>query len=50
MTKLKGKRLRLSAEEVEMINESRGTDLENINGNTALEVYCDGWRKSPREL
>ena len=39
MTKLKGKRLRLSAEEVEMINESRGTDLENINGNTALELH-----------
>ena len=39
MTKLKGKRLRLSAEEVELINESRGTDLENINGNTALELH-----------
>ena len=39
MTKLKGKRLRLSAEEVELINESRGIDVENINGNTALELH-----------
>ena len=39
MTKLKGKRLRLSAEEVELINESRGVDVENINGNTALELH-----------
>lgn len=37
--KEKGKRLRLSAEEVELINEYRGTDLENINGNTALELH-----------
>jgi hypothetical protein len=39
MTKLKGKRLRLSAKEVELINESRGIDVENINGNTALELH-----------
>lgn len=37
--KLKGKRLRLSAEEVELINEFRGHNLENINGNTALDIH-----------
>ena len=36
---LKGKRMRLSAEEVEVINEFRGNDLDNINGNTALEIH-----------
>jgi len=36
---LKGKRMRLSVEEVEVINEFRGNDLENINGNTALEIH-----------
>ena len=35
----KGKRLRLSPEEVELINESRGKDLSNINGNTALDIH-----------
>jgi len=34
-----GKRLRLSPEEVELINESRGKDLQNINGNTALDIH-----------
>ena len=34
-----GKRLRLSPEEVEIINESRGKDLQNINGNTALDIH-----------
>ena len=34
-----GKRLRLSLEEVELINESRGKDLSNINGNTALDIH-----------
>ena len=34
-----GKRLRLSPEEVELINESRGKDLSNINGNTALDLH-----------
>jgi hypothetical protein len=31
--------LRLSAEEVELINEFRGDNLENINGNTALDIH-----------
>ena len=34
-----GKRLRLSQEEVELINEHRGSDLDNINGNTALDLH-----------
>ena len=34
-----GKRLRLSPEEVELINESRGKQLSNINGNTALDIH-----------
>ena len=34
-----GKRLRLSPEEVELINESRGKHLSNINGNTALDIH-----------
>jgi len=37
--KLKGKRLRLSAEEVELIYEFRGKDLENINSNSALDLH-----------
>ena len=32
-----GKRLRLSKEEVELINEFRGSELDNLNGNTALD-------------
>tara|TARA_R110002072_G_scaffold200992_1_gene358696 strand:+ start:1177 stop:2307 length:1131 start_codon:yes stop_codon:yes gene_type:complete len=35
----KGKRLRLSKEEVEIINEIRGENLDNINGNTALDLH-----------
>ena len=35
----KGKRLRLTPEEVEVINEFRGDDLDNINGNTALDLH-----------
>jgi hypothetical protein len=38
-TKYGGKRLRLSADEVEIINEHRGDNLDNINGNTALEIH-----------
>lgn len=34
-----GARLRLSAEEVEIINEFRGDKLDNINGNTALDIH-----------
>ena len=34
-----GKRLRLSKEEVELINEFRGSNLDNINGNTALDLH-----------
>ena len=34
-----GKRLRLSPDEVEIINEFRGQDLANINGNTALDIH-----------
>ena len=34
-----GKRLRLTPEEVEIINESRGKSLSNINGNTALDIH-----------
>ena len=33
------KRLRLSSEEVEVINEFRGEDLQNMNGNTALDIH-----------
>ena len=36
---MSGKRLRLSKEEVELINEFRGSDLDNINGNTALDLH-----------
>ena len=36
---IKGKRLRLSSQEVDLINEFRGNDLDNINGNTALDVH-----------
>ena len=38
-TKYGGKRLRLSADEVEIINEHRGDNLDNINGNTALDIH-----------
>ena len=38
-TKYGGKRMRLSAEEAEMINEHRGDNLDNINGNTALDIH-----------
>lgn len=38
-TKYGGKRLRLSAEEVDLINEHRGDNLNNINGNTALDIH-----------
>ena len=37
--KRKGKRLRLSAEEADLIYEFRGTDVNNINGNTALDIH-----------
>ena len=37
--KRKGKRLRLSAEEADLIYEFRGTDIDNINGNTALDLH-----------
>jgi len=33
------KRMRLSAEEVDLINEHRGTHVSNINGNTALDIH-----------
>ena len=36
-----GKRLRLSPTEVELINEYRGKDLTNINGNTALDIHLN---------
>ena len=36
---IKGKRLRLSSQEVDLINEFRGNDLDNINGNTALDMH-----------
>jgi len=38
-TRVRGKRLRLSPEEVDVINEFRGDDLDNINGNTALDIH-----------
>ena len=34
-----GKRLRLSEEEVEIINEYRGSELKNLNNNTALNLH-----------
>lgn len=34
-----GKRLRLSADEVEIINEYRGSELKNLNNNTALDMH-----------
>jgi hypothetical protein len=37
--KRKGKRLRLSAEEADLIYEFRGTDVDNLNGNTALDLH-----------
>ena len=36
--KRKGKRLRLSAEEADIIYEFRGTDVDNINGNDNLVI------------
>jgi hypothetical protein len=33
------KRMRLSSEEVDLINEHRGTHVSNINGNTALDIH-----------
>ena len=33
------KRLRLSTDEIDLTNESRGKDLSNINGNTALDLH-----------
>ena len=39
MSKPKGARLRLSAEEVDLVNEYRGDSLDNINGNTALDTH-----------
>ena len=38
-TKYGGKRLRLSADEVDIINEHRGDSVDNINGNTALDIH-----------
>ena len=37
--KKESKRLRLSPEEVEMVNEMRGKELDNLSGNTALRFY-----------
>tara|TARA_R110002050_G_scaffold164936_1_gene295153 strand:- start:183 stop:1280 length:1098 start_codon:yes stop_codon:yes gene_type:complete len=37
--KKESKRLRLSSEEVEMVNEMRGKDLDNLSGNTALDLH-----------
>ena len=34
-----GKRLRLSAEEEELIYQNRAETVDNINGNTALEIH-----------
>ena len=34
-----GKRMRLSSDEVELINEFRGTELNNLNNNTALDLH-----------
>ena len=36
---MSNKRMRLSAEEVDLINEHRGTHVSNINGNTALDIH-----------
>ena len=41
MDKTNGKRLRLSPNEVELINEFRGQDLSNLNGNTALDIHLN---------
>lgn len=38
-TRYGGKRLRLRPEEVEIINEFRGKNLDNVNGNTALDKH-----------
>ncbi len=38
-TKYGGKRMRLSKEEADIINEHRGDNLDNINGNTALDIH-----------
>lgn len=39
MDKEKGKRLRLSADEVELINQSRANSLDNFNDNTSLDMH-----------
>ena len=31
--------MRLSSEEIDLINEHRGSDVTNINGNTALDLH-----------
>jgi hypothetical protein len=36
---MSNKRMRLSSEEVDLINEHRGTHVSNINGNTALDIH-----------
>jgi len=33
------KRMRLSPEEIDLINEHRGISVTNINGNSALDVH-----------
>ena len=39
--KKSGKRIRLTPEEVELICESRSSKLDNINGNTALDIHLN---------
>lgn len=39
MNKEKGKRLRLSADEVELIHQSRAQSLDNFNNNTSLDIH-----------
>jgi hypothetical protein len=36
---MENKRMRLSPEEIELINEHRGSAVTNINGNTALDLH-----------
>ena len=39
-----GRRLRLSKEEEELVYQNRAETVDNINGNTALEIHLKDLR------
>jgi len=41
MKKEEGKRLRLSRDEVELVNQSRANSLDNFNDNTSLDIHLE---------